>query len=166
MQLLLFFGEQLGLAFAPLAELSEFDAAGVRYRDRGAGFLTSTYDRLTDAAGRLTGFVVWGVPVAARVAETLAALPPRPYLDRVVTTQDGEPLAYAVYLTGTPQADADSSGEQAFGGQCFDGAGGEFALSIDLGYLLDGPREVEDLAAIRAAAVDWLTLTNVRVLAA
>jgi hypothetical protein len=165
-QLLLFFREQLGLAFAPLDELSEFEAAGVRYRDRGAGFMTSTYDRLTDAAGRLIGFVVWGVPAAAGVAETLAALPPRPYLDRVVTTRDGQPLAYAVYLTGTPQADADSTGDQAFGGQCFEGAGGEFALSIDLGYLLDGPREAEDLATIRAAPVHWLTLTNIRLLAA
>src|SRR5688500_13149260 len=51
LQLLLFFRERLGLAFAPLGNLGEFEAAGVRYRDTGAGFLTTTYDRFRDSAG-------------------------------------------------------------------------------------------------------------------
>jgi hypothetical protein len=161
--LLLFFRERLGLAFAPERELSDFRAGGTRYRDTGAGFMTSHYDRLTDAAGRLSGFVIWGVPADAGVAVALAALPPRPYIKCIVTTGEGAPLAFAIYLAGGVTPDPDSTGEQAFGGQSFVGEGGEFALSIDLNYLLgDGPRAATDVNAIRGAPVEWLALSEVQ----
>ena len=162
MFLILFFRERLGLAFAPLTEVAEFLAEGVRYRDTGAGFLTSHYDRLTDATGRLIGFVLWGLPASAGVARSLAELPSRPYLQLLVRARDGAPMAFGIFLDGAPRPDIESTGDQAFGGQCFHGPDGEFAVSIDLNYLFGGPSEAADLAAIRAAPVDWLELSGVR----
>ena len=71
-------------------------------------------------------------------------------------------MACGLFLSGTTQADVESTGNQAFGGQCFRGSGGAFAVSIDLGYLLEGPTEAADLAAIQAASVDWIELTDVQ----
>jgi hypothetical protein len=160
--LVLFFQERLALAYAPNYELAEFQASGVRYRDTGAGSLTSHYDRLIDLAGCLIGFVLWGLPAEAGVATTLAALPPRPYLQLLVRDRAGAPMAFGVFLDNAPRTDMESTGDQAFGGQCFVGQGGEFAVSIDLDFLLGGPGEAADLAAIRAAPVDWLELADVR----
>jgi hypothetical protein len=159
----MFFGERLGLAFAPPCELAEFRAGGTCYRDTGAGFMTSHYDRLTDSVGGLIGFVLWALPIEAGVAAALGRLQPRPYLEPVAKTRDGSPLAFAVYLAGIATPDPESTGDQAFGGQCFEGEGGEFALSVNLDYLFgDGPGAVADLAALRAAPVEWLPLTDVR----
>ena len=142
MFLVLFFRERLALAFAPTDELAEFQAGGMRYRDTGAGFLTSHYDRLTDPAGRLIGFVLWGIPAEAGVATMLAALPPRPQLISSSGCATGLGRRWRSASSSIMRRGPRSNlpGDQAFGGQCFRGPGAEFAVSIDLDYLLDRPR--------------------------
>jgi len=155
----MFFGERLSLALLPPYDVVAFRAGGVLYRDAGAGDFTATYDRLLDAAGRLAGILLCCVPEAAGLARTLAALPPaaRPYLRRL----GGQPEFYEVlFRDDVPEEEVESGGEQAFGGRIYRSEDGGVAVTVDLGYLLGGPDEEADLAALRAAAADWVVVTD------
>ena len=156
MALILFFGDRLGLAFAPDFELASFSADGVRYEHTEAGSFPSLYDRLVDATGRLIGIQLY--PIAPSLQTTLAALRPRAYLDAL---QAGRTDIYGVYFGGDVDDSAGSTGEQAFGGQVFRGEAEELAVSIDLDYLCGGESEAADLAAIRAAPAWWPRLADV-----
>ena len=154
--LVLLFDEQLGVASLPALDLLSFRANGVTYRDLGAGYLTGHYDRLVDADAQLTGVQLWANPEAAGLAGLLDRLPPRPYLELL----GGKPPIYRVFLSGTIDAEAEDTGEQAFGGQIFQGDHGEVALTIDVDYLCDGPRKTADFSALRAAPVRWTEIAD------
>ena len=158
MSLILFFGDRLGLAFAPDHDLASFSADGVRYENTGAGGITSLYDRLIDADDKLIGVQLWCFPVDIGLNDRIAALGPRPYLDASIARSTG---SYGVFFSGDVDHTAASTGDQAFGGEIFRGPAGELAISIDLNYLCGGHNEAADLAAIRAAPVWWPQLANV-----
>ena len=150
MALILFFGDRLGLAFAPDYDLASFSADGVRYEHTGAASFPSLYDRLVDANGRFIGIQLY--PIADSLQTMLATLRPRAYLDAVLA---GRTNIYGVYFGGDVDDGAASTGDQAFGGQVFRGEAEELAVSIDLDCLCGGDSEASDLAAIRAAPVWW-----------
>lgn len=160
MVLILFFGERLGLAFGPDREIASFVADGVRYENAGGGYLTSHYDRLVDKDDRLLGVQLWCYPHHAGLAHALATLGPRQYLDTSLATRDTP--AYGVYFNQRVDPEAESTGDQAFGGEIFLSRAGALAVSIDPDYLFGGaPTEAADFTVIRSAPVWRPVVTNV-----
>jgi hypothetical protein len=161
--LAIFFAEHRpGLALLPPHKLASFRAADVRYRDSGAGYFTSLYDRLLDGHGQVAGVVLWCLPEEAGLGTALSAmdLALRLYLVPVHPS----PPVYEVRFRDLTPEDAerlDGGGEQAFGGQIFRGDDGELAITIDLGYLFGEREEAErDLNSVRAASAHWPAITE------
>jgi hypothetical protein len=145
--LVLLFGHRLSLALVPKDDLGAgFRAAGRAYRSPNEDHLTTFYDRIVDARGDLVGIRIH--PARASVEGWLAGVPASPSV-----RNDGGVLD--VWLRGAPMPDAESMGDQAFGGQVFLSDDGEVALSLDVNYLCTSDAE---LAAILAATGDWVTL--------
>ena len=158
MSLILLFGDRLGLAFAPDYDIARFSADGVRYENTGAGGITSLYDRLIGADGELIGVQLSCFPVDSGLDEAMAALGPRPYLDVSIARRT---RSYGVFFGAKVDRTAESTGDQAFGGEIFRGPAGELAVSIDLDYLSGGGNEAADLAAIQAVRTWWPQVTDV-----
>jgi hypothetical protein len=141
---------QLAIAVSAHEPGDELVLDSIRYQSSDEGAMTGFYDRILNDAGRFAGIRIW--PVAERAEALIAALPERPYLR--VSAREG---CVDVYFDGPPYPNASSEGDQAFGGRFYRAAGGQIAISLDLGYLADSG---DDLQAVRSARVRWANLAQ------
>lgn len=144
--LVLVLGGELSLALVPKTLTGSFRIADVEYRSPDDNFLTAFYDRLVDDAGRLIGIRV--NPTTSVAEELLGSVPPQPYLHRGEGYVD-------IFLTVSAVPDAESTGDQAFGGQVFSSSKGDVALSLDVNYFCASE---DDYSAIRSAKARWVEL--------
>lgn len=142
--LIIVLAAELSLALVPKDEAGHFRVAGVEFRSPDDNFLTAFYDRLVDGADRLVGIRV--NPTTGVAAELLGSVPPRSYL------QVGEGYV-DIFLGGGAVPGAESTGDQAFGGQVFSSSAGDVALSLDVNFLCASGA---DYSAIRSAKARWI----------
>ncbi len=144
--LYLVFGPELSLALHPSSPTGRFRLGGVEYRAPDDNYLTAFYDRLVDPADRLIGIRIH--PVASAAEMLIGRLTALPYLYLGAGYID-------VFLTGSAVPDAESTGDQAFGGQVFTSIGGDVAISLDVHHFCASP---DDLSALRQAQARWVDL--------
>lgn len=146
--LFVIFGSELALSFDAPPSTRVFWLDGVEYRAPDDNYLTAFYDRIVDSGKRLIGIrihpaVESGDSLVTRVVDA-------PYLRRGDGFVD-------VFMTGSAVPDAEVIADQAFGGQIFTTAEGDFAVSIDLEHFCTSPK---DLEALRGAKAHWVHLYN------
>src|SRR5688500_13926796 len=106
--LFVIFRSELTLSFHVPPATQVFWLDGAEYRAPDGNYLTAFYDRIVDAAERLIGIRIH--PVTELGDALLEPVVDAPYL----RPDDG---FVDVFLTGSAVPDAESTGDQAFGGQ-------------------------------------------------
>jgi hypothetical protein len=144
--LIILLDERPSLALTTMDLEHGFRVGSLRYDDIGGSALTACYDRLLSPLRHFVGIRFW--PVDTLEVEMPNWLPTRPY---VVADVEGEFVD--IFFTGAPTA-AESTGDQAFGGQVFRTFTGKVAISIDIDYLTQSG---EDLVDLHTLDVAWFT---------
>jgi hypothetical protein len=125
--LVMIFRRELFFGFLPKASGDSFQVDEVEFSSLDANHLTAFCDRLLDGQDQLVGVQI--TPISEPAEHLMHAVQNAPY----VTAEAG---GFQVWLSEAPLNDARNNAEQAFGGQVFRNAAGEFALSIDADFLL------------------------------
>lgn len=148
--LFLILGSELSLALALPPRNGRFRVENAEYRAPDDNYLTAFYDRLVDSDDRLIGIRIH--PATAPARELIRRVRPARYLFVGSGYID-------VFLSGPAVPDAESTSDQAFGGQVLLSERGEIAISIDVHYFCASP---EDMDAVRGARATWVTLDTGR----
>ena len=146
--LVMVFSNQLSLALSDSEPAQSFRADGVAFHATGTSAMSAFYDRLVDQHGELVGVRI--APVMEDAAAVLDRVPPRPYIRRV----NQQPW-FDVYFGNVVHNDAESDGDQAFGGRFYLGERREMAVSLDLSYLAATERDIE---AVKLAPARWVEI--------
>ena len=137
-------GDTLGLSLADEEPGTVLRVDGTVYRS-AASTIQAFFDRLIDSRGILVGIRV--APVHKEGDHAFAGLRPRAYLRR---SRDEHWID--VFFAASTRQDAESAGDQAFGGRIYQNDLGAVAISLDLRYLASSP---DDIEAVRTAPVRW-----------
>ena len=146
--LIVIFRSELALSFHVPPATRVFWLDGVEFRAPDDNYLTAFYDRIVDAVERLIGIRIH--PLTELGEALLRPIVDAPYL------RPGDGFV-DVFLTGSAVPDAESTTDQAFGGQIFTSAEGDLAVSIDLEHFCTSP---QDLDALREAKAHWVHLDS------
>lgn len=146
--LVMVLGDQLSLALSHSEPAQSFRADGTDFRATRSSTMGAFYDRLVDGHGNLVGVRI--APVMTDADAVLERVPLREYIRQA----DDEPW-FDVYLGSEIRGDAESTGDQAFGGRIYLGGEREMAISLDLGYLATTK---EDIEAVKLAPARWVEI--------
>ncbi len=146
--LVMVLGDQLSLALSDSEPAQSFRAEGTAFHATGPSTMSAFYDRLVDQHGNLVGVRI--APIMKDADAVLERVPLRQYIRR-----GGEEPWFDVYLGNGVRADAESTGDQAFGGRIYLGEKGEMAVSLDLGYLATTEQDIE---VVKLASARWVEI--------
>ena len=141
------FRRDLVIGITPKAISGRFQVDGVVFASVDDNHFVAFFDRLLDVGNRLVGVCI------SPISEPATLLMHGVRHARYVTAEAG---AFQVWFSEAPLGDAPNNGEQAFGGQVFRAATGEFALSIDADVLLS----VADEMQLQNANARWVTIAT------
>lgn len=142
--LFLMLGSELSLALAPPPRTGRFRVGDAEYRAPDDNYLTAFYDRLVDSDDRLVGIRIH--PATEPAEELIQRVRPARYL--LVG-----PGYIDIFLSGPAVPDAESTSDQAFGGQVFLSDRGDIAISVDVHHLCASPEDIDAIRGARATRV-------------